>query len=37
MTMTHKPSGTNVHEISRGIYRINTPVFMDGGSVSKNQ
>src|SRR6266436_10317906 len=31
MVITNKQSGTNVHEISEGIYRINTPVFMEGG------
>jgi flavorubredoxin len=31
MTITNKQSGTNVHEIADGIYRINTPVVIDGG------
>ena len=31
MSITNTQSGTNVHEVSDGIYRINTPVFMDGG------
>jgi len=31
MTITNKQSGTNVHEIAEGIYRINTPVFYEGG------
>ena len=31
MPITNTQSGTNVHEISDGIYRINTPVFMDAG------
>jgi flavorubredoxin len=31
MTITNKQSGTNVHEIAEGIYRINTPVVIDGG------
>ena len=29
--ITNPQSGTNVHEIARGIYRINTPVTVDGG------
>jgi flavorubredoxin len=38
MTMTNKQSGTNVHEISDGIYRINTPVVIEGaGGFSFNQ
>lgn len=39
MTITNKQSGTNVHEIADGIYRINTPVIMDGvsGGFSFNQ
>jgi len=31
MPITNKQSGTNVHEIAEGIYRINTPVGIDGG------
>ncbi|MEJ2115396.1 MAG: MBL fold metallo-hydrolase [Gammaproteobacteria bacterium] len=31
MTVTGTPSGTNVHEIADGIYRINTPVQFEGG------
>ncbi|MGT2493536.1 MBL fold metallo-hydrolase [Cupriavidus basilensis] len=31
MTVTNALSGTNVHEIADGIYRINTPVTIDGG------
>ena len=31
MTITNKQSGTNVQEIADGIYRINTPVIMEGG------
>jgi flavorubredoxin len=31
MAITNKQSGTNVYEIAEGIYRINTPVFMEGG------
>ena len=26
MTVTNRESGTNVHEIASGIYRISTPV-----------
>jgi flavorubredoxin len=39
MTITNKQSGTNVHEVADGIYRINTPVMMEGepGSFSFNQ
>jgi flavorubredoxin len=31
MHITNKQSGTNVHEVADGIYRINTPVVMEGG------
>ncbi|MEJ2142204.1 MAG: MBL fold metallo-hydrolase [Gammaproteobacteria bacterium] len=31
MTITNKGSGTNVHEIADGIYRINTPVVFENG------
>jgi flavorubredoxin len=31
MTITNTQSGTNVHEIADGIYRINTPVEFEGG------
>jgi len=31
MTITHTRSGTNVHEIADGIFRINTPVEIPGG------
>lgn len=31
MTITNPQSGTNVHEIADGIYRINTPVTFDNG------
>lgn len=31
MTITNKQSGTNVHEIADGIYRISTPVTIPGG------
>jgi flavorubredoxin len=30
MLITNKQSGTNVHEIADGIYRINTPVIIEG-------
>jgi flavorubredoxin len=30
--ITNTQSGTNVHEVAEGIYRINTPVVIDGGS-----
>lgn len=31
MTITNQQSGTNVHEVADGIYRINTPVVLPGG------
>ena len=31
MAITNTQSGTNVHEVAEGIYRINTPVRMEGG------
>src|SRR5258708_22521310 len=31
MVTTNSQSGTHVHEIADGIYRINTPVVMEGG------
>jgi flavorubredoxin len=38
MTVTNSQSGTNVHEIADGIYRISTPVlFENGNSFSFNQ
>lgn len=38
MTVTNTQSGTNVHEIADGIYRINTPVKIPGaGGFSFNQ
>ena len=38
MAITNKQSGTNVHEIADGIYRINTPVQIPGaGGFSFNQ
>ncbi len=30
MTVTNRKSGTNVHEVADGIYRINTPVRIEG-------
>lgn len=35
--ITNKTSGTNIHEISSGIYRINTPVQLPVGAFSFNQ
>src|SRR4029079_10414690 len=38
MTVTNKQSGTNVHEVAEGIYRINTPLAIPGaGGFSFNQ
>ena len=38
MTVTNNQSGTNIYEVSDGIYRINTPVASpDGGGFSFNQ
>lgn len=38
MSVTNQQSGTNVHEIADGIYRINTPVVIPGaGGFSFNQ
>jgi flavorubredoxin len=38
MTVTNRQSGMNVHEIADGIYRINTPVAIEGaGGFSFNQ
>ena len=38
MTVTNKQSGTNVHEVADGIYRINTPVVIEAlGGFSFNQ
>jgi len=38
MTVTNRQSGTNVHEVANGIYRINTPVEIAGaGGFSFNQ
>ena len=30
MTVTNRQSGTNVHEVADGIYRINTPIVIEG-------
>lgn len=35
--ITNKQSGTNVHEVADGIYRISTPVTIPGGGFSFNQ
>lgn len=32
MTVTNRQSGTNLHEVADGIYRINTPVALEGGA-----
>jgi flavorubredoxin len=37
VSTTNKQSGTNVHEVSDGIYRISTPVTIPGGGFSFNQ
>ena len=38
MTVTNKQSGTNVHEVAEGIYRISTPLAIPGaGGFSFNQ
>ena len=38
MMITNRQSGTNVHEVAEGIYRINTPVVIPGaGGFSFNQ
>jgi flavorubredoxin len=37
MTVTNATSGTNVHEIADGIFRINTPVQIPGGGFTFNQ
>lgn len=37
MPVTNAASGTNVHEIADGIYRISTPVEIPGGAFSFNQ
>lgn len=35
--ITNNESGTNIHEITGGIYRINTPLPLPGGAFSFNQ
>jgi hypothetical protein len=30
--ITNLHTGTNVHEVAAGIYRINTPIVLPGGS-----
>lgn len=35
--ITNTQSGTNIHEVARGIYRINTPVDVPDGQFSFNQ
>ena len=37
MTITNSQSGTNVHEIAAGIYRISTPVSTIPGGFTFNQ
>jgi flavorubredoxin len=37
MTITNRQSGTHVSEVADGIYRISTPVAMEGGGFSFNQ
>lgn len=37
MSVTNSQSGTNVHEVAEGIYRISTPVRLEGGGFSFNQ
>ena len=37
MSITNVQSGTNVHEVADGIYRVNTPVAIPGGGFSFNQ
>lgn len=37
MSITNSQSGTNVHEVADGLYRINTPVALPGGGFSFNQ
>src|ERR1044071_6725489 len=32
MTITNIQSGTNIHEVAAGIYRINTPITLGGGA-----
>lgn len=35
--ITNAQSGTNIHEIADGIYRINTPIHLPAGAFSFNQ
>ena len=35
--ISNRESGTNIHEIADGIYRINTPIALPGGAFSFNQ
>lgn len=37
MSVTNNRSGTHVHEVADGIYRISTPVPFEGGGFSFNQ
>lgn len=37
IVITNKQSGTNVHEVADGIYRVSTPVTIPGGGFSFNQ
>lgn len=37
MTITNSQSGTNIHEVAEGIYRISTPVAIPGAEFSFNQ
>lgn len=38
MAVSNTQSGTNVHEVAEGIYRINTPLVIPGaGGLSFNQ
>lgn len=37
MAITNRQSGTSVHEVADGIYRISTPVTIPGGGFSFNQ
>lgn len=37
MRVTNEASGTNVHEVADGIYRVSTPVQIPGGAFSFNQ
>lgn len=37
MSITNAASGTNIHEVADGLFRINTPVQIPGGGFSFNQ